>query len=90
VLARAKNHKYGLRAAVYGGSEAAGVAKELLGCDFGKFGTVAYNQRRAESWRGAFIAKPVGGYGYSGWIWETVDGFQIKQGPKLLSTETSQ
>jgi betaine-aldehyde dehydrogenase len=100
VLARAKNHKYGLRAAVYGGSKAAGVAKELLGCDychpvsaytFGKFGTVAYNQKRAESWRGAFITKPVGGYGYSGWIWETVDGrFQIKQGPKLLSTETSQ
>jgi len=99
-LARAKNHKYGLRAAVYGGSEAAGVAKELLGCDychpvpayaFGKFGTVAYNQGRAESWGGAFITKPVGGYGYSGWIWETVDGrFQIKQGPKLLSTETSQ
>ncbi|MGA3316817.1 MAG: aldehyde dehydrogenase family protein [Candidatus Korobacteraceae bacterium] len=100
VLERAKNHKYGLRAAVYGGSEAAGVAKELLGCaychpvpayTFGKFGTVAYNQSRAESWRGAFITKPVGGYGYSGWIWETVDGrFQIKQGPKLLSTETSQ
>lgn len=100
VLARAKNHKYGLRAAVYGGSEAAGVAKELLGCDychpvpaytFGKFGTVAYNQRRAESWRGAFVTKPVGGYGYSGWIWETVDErFQIKQGPKLLSMETSQ
>jgi len=33
-LARAKNHKYGLRAAVYGGSVAAGVAKELLGCDY--------------------------------------------------------
>jgi len=100
VLARAKNHKYGLRAAVYGGSEAAGVAKELLGCDychpvpaytFGKFGTVAYNEKRAEAWRGAFITKPVGGYGYSGWVWETVDGhFQIKQGPKLLSAETSQ
>ena len=100
VLQRAQDHKYGLRAAVYGGSEAAGVAKELLGCaychpvpayTFGKFGTVAYNQSRAESWRGAFITKPVGGYGYSGWIWETVDGrFQIKQGPKLLSTETSQ
>jgi succinate-semialdehyde dehydrogenase/glutarate-semialdehyde dehydrogenase len=58
---------------------------------FGKFGTVAYNQRRAESWRGAFVTLPVGGYGYSGWIWETVGGrFQIKQGPKLLSTETSQ
>ena len=100
VLQRAQDHKYGLRAAVYGGSEAAGVAKELLGCaychpvpayTFGKFGTVAYNQSRAESWRGAFITKPVGGYGYSGWIWETVaGGFQIKQGPKLLSTETSQ
>ena len=100
VLQRAQDHKYGLRAAVYGSSEAAGVAKELLGCaychpvpayTFGKFGTVAYNQSRAESWRGAFITKPVGGYGYSGWIWETVDGrFQIKQGPKLLSTETSQ
>jgi acyl-CoA reductase-like NAD-dependent aldehyde dehydrogenase len=100
VLQRAQDHKYGLRAAVYGGSEAAGVAKELLGCaychpvpayTFGKFGTVAYNQSRAESWRGAFITKPVGGYGYSGWIWETVAGrFQIKQGPKLLSTETSQ
>jgi betaine-aldehyde dehydrogenase len=99
VLARAKNHKYGLRAAVYGGSEAAAVAKELLGCDychpvpaytFGKFGTVAYNEKRTESWRGAFITKPVGGYGYSGWIWETVDRrFQIKQGPKLLSMETS-
>jgi len=99
VLARAQNHKYGLRAAVYGGSEAAGVAKALVGCDychpvpsytFGKFGTVAYNQTRAESWRGAFITRPIGGYGYSGWVWETVDGrFQIKQGPKLLSTETS-
>jgi len=100
VLARAKNHKYGLRAAVYGGSEAAEVAKALAGCEychpvpaysFGKFGTVAYNQTRAESWRGAFVTKPVGGYGYSGWIWETVDGrFQIKQGPKLLSVETSE
>ena len=31
-----------------------------------------------------------GGYGYLGWIWETVEGiFQIKQGPELLSTETS-
>jgi succinate-semialdehyde dehydrogenase/glutarate-semialdehyde dehydrogenase len=99
VLARARHHKYGLRAAVFGGAEAAQVARELVGCDychpvpgytFGKFGTVGLNQRRAESWRGAFITRPVGGYGYSGWIWETVNGrFQLKQGPKLLSTETS-
>ena len=46
---------------------------------------------RSASWRGAFITKPVGGYGYSGWIWETVDGkFRIKQGPKLLGMETSE
>jgi succinate-semialdehyde dehydrogenase/glutarate-semialdehyde dehydrogenase len=99
VLRRAKNHKYGLRAAVYGGAEAGKTAQALVGkpyCHpvpdylFGKFGTVAYNQTRSESWRGAFVTKAVGGYGYSGWIWETADGkFRIKQGPKLLSTETS-
>ena len=34
--------------------------------------------------------KAVGGYGYSGWIWETAGGaFRIKQGPKLLSLETA-
>ena len=99
VLRRAKEHKYGLRAAVFGGTEAEETAKELAGgpyCHpvpgytFGKFGTVALNQTRAESWRGAFVVKAVGGYGYSGWIWETVNGaFRIKQGPKLLSLETA-
>ncbi|HBX43888.1 MAG TPA: hypothetical protein DEH27_08970, partial [Deltaproteobacteria bacterium] len=80
VLRRAKDHKYGLRAAVFGGREAVETAEELAGgsyCHpvpaytFGKFGTVALNQTRAESWRGAFVVKAVGGYGYSGWIWET-------------------
>jgi succinate-semialdehyde dehydrogenase/glutarate-semialdehyde dehydrogenase len=99
VVGRAKDHKYGLRAAVFGGVEACKAAQALVGepyCHpvsdytFGKFGTVAYNEKRGESWRGAFVTKPVGGYGYSGWIWETVKGnFRIKQGPKLLSTETS-
>ncbi len=99
VLARARDHKYGLRAAVYGGTIAKQVADALKGQDychpvadyiFGKFGTVAYNEPRSTSWKGAFITKPVGGYGYSGWIWETVDGrFRIKQGPKLFSVETS-
>ncbi|MFC1489553.1 hypothetical protein ACFL6B_06910 [Thermodesulfobacteriota bacterium] len=37
----------------------------------------------------AFVFKPVGGYGFSGWIWKTVDNeFILKQGPKLLSLET--
>lgn len=99
VLARARDHKYGLRAAVFGGQVAQGVADALKGEDychpvpdftFGKFGTVAYNEPRSSSWRGALIIKPIGGYGYSGWIWETVDGhFRIKQGAKLFSVETS-
>jgi betaine-aldehyde dehydrogenase len=100
VLARARSHKYGLRAAVFGGKEAGETADALRGEDychpvvdytFGTFGTVAYNETRASSWRGAFVTKPVGGYGYSGWIWETVDGtFRMKQGAKLLSVETSE
>ena len=99
VVRRAKDHKYGLRAALFGGKEAEEAAGELVGepyCHpvpaytFGKFGTVALNLPRSDSWKGAFVVKPVGGYGYSGWIWETVNGeFRIKQGPKLLSVETS-
>lgn len=99
VIARARNHKYGLRAAVFGGQQAKETAAALAGeqyCHpvpdytFGKFGTVVCNQTRSESWRGALIIKPIGGYGYSGWIWETVNGdFRLKQGPKLLSLETS-
>ena len=99
VIARAQNHKYGLRAAVFGGAEAKEVARALRGesyCHpvadytFGKFGTVAVNVPRAETWIGSLVTKAVGGYGYSGWIWETVDGqFRLKQGPKLLSLETS-
>ena len=100
VLARAKNHKYGLRAAVFGGDDALKVAETLKGepyCHpvpgytFGAFGTVAYNETLATLVREAFITKPVGGYAYSGWIWETVEGkFGMKQGPKFLSTETSE
>ncbi|MEJ2366703.1 MAG: aldehyde dehydrogenase family protein, partial [Deltaproteobacteria bacterium] len=96
----ADDNRYGLRAAVYGGEEeAARLGTELVGkpychpvteMTFGRFGTVSVNQPRSESWVGAFVSKPVGGYGYSGWIWQTVDGeFVLKQGPKLLSLETS-
>jgi acyl-CoA reductase-like NAD-dependent aldehyde dehydrogenase len=99
VLRRARQHRYALRAAVFGGERAREVAAALPGeayCHpvedytFGRFGTVSLNEPRSASWRGALIVKPVGGYGYSGWVWETVDGrFQLKQGPKLLSLETS-
>ena len=96
----ARDNRYGLRAAIYGGEqEALKVGEKLVGeaychpvkeMKFGVFGTIAVNQPRSESWQGAFVSKPVGGYGYSGWIWETIDGeFVLKQGAKLLSIETS-
>jgi betaine-aldehyde dehydrogenase len=99
-LRLARDNRYGLRASVYGDDTAVNFGNELLGepyCHpvdkmvFGTFGTVGVNQGRSESWKRAFVSKPVGGYGYSGWIWETMnDKFIIKQGPKLLSLETSQ
>ena len=99
VVRLAKDNRYGLRATIYGHAEAVAVAQALIGepyCQpvesmrFGVFGTVAVNQPRSESWVGAFVSKPVGGYGYSGWIWEILDDtFIWKQGPKLLSLETS-
>ena len=99
-LRLARENRYGLRASVYGDDTAVNFGNELVGepyCHpvdkmvFGLFGTVGVNQGRSESWKGAFVSKPVGGYGYSGWIWETIDEkFALKQGPKLLSIETSQ
>jgi betaine-aldehyde dehydrogenase len=96
----ARDNRYGLRAAIYGDEqEALKVGEELVGepychpvdeMKFGVFGTIAVNQPRSESWQGAFVGKPVGGYGNSGWIWETINGeFILKQGAKLLSIETS-
>lgn len=95
-----RDNRYGLRASVYGDEMAVSFGNELVGepyCHpvekmvFGTFGTVGVNQGRSESWKKAFVSKPVGGYGHSGWIWETIDEkFTLKQGPKLLSIETSQ
>jgi len=95
-----RDNRYGLRASVYGDETAVNFSDKLVGepyCHpvdkmvFGTFGTVGVNQGRSESWKRAFVSKPVGGYGYSGWIWETNDDkFILKQGPKLLSLETSQ
>ncbi len=98
-VARARDSNYGLRASVYGRDDAAWVASMLRGAPyledvgaytFGKFGTMSVNEPLSESWKGALVTKPVGGYGYSGWVWDFPDGrFQLRQGPKLFSTETS-
>ncbi len=96
----AKANRYGLRATVHGETEEARkVAAALRGADYlhevpefliGRFGTVSVNEPRSVAWRDALITKPVGGYAYSGWVWETVkDRFVIKQGPRLFSLETS-
>jgi len=99
VIRLSQDNRYGLRATIYGQAEAEKITQALIGepyCHpvesmrFGVFGTISVNQPRSETWVGAFVSKPVGGYGYSGWIWDTVaDTFILKQGPKLLSLETS-
>lgn len=100
VIRLTRDNRYGLRAAIYGEErESQWLGKELVGepychpvteMTFGVFGTIGINEPRSESWEGAFVYKPVGGYGYSGWIWETKNGeFILKQGPKLLSLESS-
>ncbi len=99
VISMAKRNRYGLRAAVYGYDEAEMVTSALRGepymhdvpkLVFGKFGTVSLNEPRSESWKGAFVVKAVGGYGYSGWEWDALgEAFRLRQGPKLLSLETS-
>jgi len=98
-LALARDNRYGLRAGVWGGEDAAAASRALKGADymeevpepvFGRFGTVSLNEPRRKSWRRALITRAVGGYGYSGWAWETRDGrFVLQQGPTLLSVETS-
>ncbi len=94
----AKDSKYGLRATIYGKREGKKIADALKGADyleevkdytFGKFGTISLNEPRSKSWRDALVTKPIGGYGYSGWVWDFYDKFRIKQGPKLFSIETS-
>lgn len=97
--ALAGDDRYGLRAAVFGGQDAGAVAAALKGADylepvtqwiFGRFGTVGINEPRRSSWVKALITKPIGGYGLSGWVWETREGrFITRQGPKLFSVETS-
>lgn len=99
MISMVRQSRYGLRAAIYGKEEAERIALALRGepymhevpeLVFGKFGTVSINEPRSESWKGAFVVKPVGGYGYSGWEWDALgDTFKLKQGPKLLSLETS-
>jgi betaine-aldehyde dehydrogenase len=79
VIRLARDNRYGLRATIYGQAEAEAVHQTLIGQPYchpvpslqtGVFGTISVNQPRSQSWVGAFVSKPVGGYGYSGWIWE--------------------
>ncbi len=97
-ISLAKDNKYGLGASIFGKKDAAKVQSALKGEEylhevedfvFGKFGTVVVNTHLGE---GLFrmLGGLLGGYGYSGWVWETENGkFKLKQGIKALALETS-
>ncbi len=97
-ISLAKDSKYGLGVTVFGTKDAAKVQSALKGEDylhevddfvFGKFGMVEVYPALGGSTLKA-IGGLWGGYGYSGWVWETEDGkFKLKQGIKALALETS-
>ncbi len=57
---------------------------------FGKYGRVLVNFDVAKESRVGRRSHAFGGYGYSGWICNTImDKFILKQGPKNMAIETS-
>ena len=98
----AKDNKYGLGATIFGVKDAQKVKSALKGEDylhyvddfvFGKFGIVETDVARLfgdPDFAERMEYGPMGGYGYSGWVWKTVDGkFRMMQGPKSFAIETS-
>ncbi len=103
-ISLAQDSPYGLHAAVWGWRDAPAVVSALAGENylheveslvFGKFGMMTINSAiplAQKSLRRKGAARPVGigGYGYSGWVWESAGGrLGLKQGPKALDIETS-
>ncbi len=104
VIDWAGNDKYGLHLTVWGWRDVGRVVCALAGENylhevddfvFGKFGMLTINSRipfPERSLKSKGTARPVrlGGYGYSGWVWETMgDRFILKQGPRAFDQETS-
>ena len=97
VISLSRDNKYGLGANIFGVKDTEKVKNALIGKEylhevddfvFGKYGMVMVYPGGADVLRG--LGGFWGGYGYSGWVWETVDGeFKLKQGVKALALETS-
>jgi succinate-semialdehyde dehydrogenase/glutarate-semialdehyde dehydrogenase len=100
----AGNDKYGLHFTVWGWRDVGKVVCALAGENylhevddfiFGKFGMLTVNAvipfpERSLKSKGAARPIGLGGYGYSGWVWETIDDrFTLKQGPRAFDQETS-
>ncbi len=95
---------YGLHAAVWGWRDVPLVVSELAGAGylhevesivFGKFGMMTVNSgiplaEKKLQQKGAARIVGIGGYGYSGWVWDSAGGaLSLKQGPKAFDIETS-
>ena len=103
-IALAQDSPYGLHATVWGWRDAPKVVSALAGKNyltevpspvFGKFGMMTINAgiplaEKSLRRKGAARVLGIGGYGYSGWVWETFEGrFVLKQGPKAFDIESS-
>ncbi len=104
VIEMARNDKYGLHMTVWGWGDVGKIVCELMGENclhevedfvFGKFGMLTVNSELpfpGRVFKPKVSARPfgLGGYGYSGWVWEAMDGRLIlKQGPRSFDMETS-
>ena len=94
-----KKLKFGLQLMVYGQRDISRMLAEFKGEDychevddfvFGKYGWMLVNFDVARESIFGRRGRAFGGYGYSGWVCNTImDKFILKQGPKIISVETS-
>ena len=99
----AQDSPYALHAAVWGWRDAPLVVSALAGegylhevesIVFGKYGMMSINsgiplaEKKLQKGTARIIG--IGGYGYSGWVWDSAGGaLSLKQGPKAFDIETS-
>jgi acyl-CoA reductase-like NAD-dependent aldehyde dehydrogenase len=105
VIRLAQDSTYGLHATIWGWQDVPKVVRALAGSSyleevesfvFGKFGMLTVNSdipfaiKELHGLKNGSPLPPFGGYGYSGWVWENLDGrFVMKQGPKAFELECS-
>jgi acyl-CoA reductase-like NAD-dependent aldehyde dehydrogenase len=103
-VALAQDSPYGLHAAVWGWRDVPVVVSALAGegylhevesIVFGKYGMMTVNSgiplaEKKLRQKGTARIVGIGGYGYSGWAWDSANGaLSLRQGPKAFDIETS-